>query len=97
MSQAAIFRRLKPQTQGRMVRTDQYKYCVYEFGTQRESLVDMKKDPSESTNLVAQKAYQDVLVKHRTLLQNFGKRHGDALVSKILNPGARPFAPTGKK
>ena len=34
-----------PTTEGRMIRTDRYKYCVYAHGQNRESLVDLEKDP----------------------------------------------------
>ena len=78
---------------GRMVRTDRYKYCVYEYGKQRESLVDMKEDPLESKNLAHQAEFQDTLAEHRELLVKFGEQHDDTLVSLLLtgNVGPRPF------
>ena len=42
-----------PTTEGRMIRTDRYKYCVYVHGQYRESLVDLEKDPGEQTNVIA--------------------------------------------
>jgi len=75
---------IKPSLQGRMIRTDRFKYCVYDFGEQRESLVDMQADPLEAKNLACQTAYRDVLVQHRQLLRAFATRHNDALVGLLL-------------
>lgn len=97
MSQAGTVKDFLPRMQGRMVRTDRYKYCVYEYGTQRESLVDMNKDPLESKNLAGLKEYQDVLGEHRDLLMRFGKQHNDKLVPVLLNNNVepRPFRESG--
>lgn len=35
-----------PTTEGRMIRADRYKYCVYVHGQYRESLVDLEKIPA---------------------------------------------------
>lgn len=93
LSQAAAVAELQPQMQGRMVRTDRYKYCVYEYGKQRESLIDMQDDPLESRNLAALAEYRDVLLEHRALLQGFSEQHDDTLVADLLmnNAGPRPF------
>jgi arylsulfatase A-like enzyme len=99
MSQTGTVRGFRPQMQGRMVRTDRYKYCVYEFGNHRESLVDMKEDPLESKNLAEQEDYRNVLIRHRRLLQRSGEQHNDALVAELLpnNVGPRPFVPAGQR
>ncbi|MFT7641829.1 MAG: arylsulfatase A-like enzyme [Pirellulaceae bacterium] len=94
MSQAAAVGDFRPQMQGRMVRTDRYKYCVYQYGKQRESLVDMQADPLELKNLAQQAEFQDTLAKHRKLLVKFGEQHEDKLVPELLqnNVGPRPFS-----
>ena len=99
MSQTGEIQGAKPEMQGRMVRTDRYKYCVYEFGKQRESLVDMVHDPLESKNVATQKEYQDVLLNHRKLLMEFGKQHNDGLISELLENevGPRPFPELNNK
>ena len=82
---------LKPTMEGRMVRTDQYKYCIYSHGTRRESLIDMKNDPGESNDLAADPKYRDVILEHRELLSRFGKGHNDALVAELLADDVKPI------
>lgn len=90
MSQSGTIGKFRPETQGRMVRTDRYKYCVYEHGKQRESLVDMIDDSLESKNLARMKEFRDVVAKHRRLLRTFGEQYDDELVSKLLNNNVAP-------
>ncbi|MGY8770114.1 MAG: sulfatase family protein, partial [Pirellulales bacterium] len=99
LSQAGTVGDLRPRLQGRMVRTDRYKYCVYEYGKQRESLVDMNEDPLETKNLAGQAEYRDTLHKHRALLQRFGEQHKDVLVAEMLKNDVkpRPFPPAGNR
>ena len=85
---------VKLAMEGRMLRTDQYKYCVYNGGNHRESLVDMKSDGGESNNLAHDPGYRDVLLRHRELLARYGKAYNDDLVEKLLADDVRalPFA-----
>ncbi len=53
---------------GRMLRSERFKYCVYQYGDDRESLVDLQKDPGESTNLAQHPEYRSVLNQHRSYL-----------------------------
>jgi choline-sulfatase len=62
---------------GRMLRTDRYKYCVYDLGQQRESLVDMERDPGEMTNLAGDPAYATQLNEHRATILAWGRDTGD--------------------
>lgn len=73
----------KPQ--GRMVRSDRYKYCLYNEGQQRESLVDMENDPSEMTNQARNPRFKDVLEQHRRRLKEFAETTGDRLALKMLD------------
>jgi arylsulfatase A-like enzyme len=66
---------LKPR--GRMVRSDGFKYCVYNEGKRRESLIDMKADPGEMKNLVGNAKYHKILKQHRQYLIDWGKVQGD--------------------
>ncbi len=95
MSQGGLVEELGfvPITEGRMVRTDRYKYCVYLHGERRESLVDLLNDPGEMVDLAADPGYHEVVLKHRERLRRFGERHGDTLVETLLadNVGPRPF------
>ncbi len=60
----------KPE--GRMLRTERYKYTVYSEGANRESLVDLDHDPGEMNNLAHDPKYQKVLMDHRATLLQWG-------------------------
>ena len=62
---------------GRMLRSERYKYCIYDQGKQRESLVDLEKDPGELVNLARDPAYADVLERHRALLTEWSRETHD--------------------
>ena len=96
MAQAGEVNGFAPQMEGRMVRSDRYKYCVYGRGNQRESLVDLQADSGETVDLATNPKYRDVLLQHRELLARFGKEHNDPLVSELLADGVKPipFAPS---
>ena len=93
MTQTGELDGFKPQMEGRMVRTERYKYCVFSRGAQRESLVDLKADPGETEDLAANPASRRVLLEHRELLAGYGRKHNDALVAELLadNVKPRPF------
>ncbi|XOV92249.1 MAG: sulfatase [Bacteroidota bacterium] len=67
------------QPHGRMVRSDNFKYCVYSEGEARESLVDMQFDPQEMVNQARNPIYLSVLEEHRALL----RKHADATDDRI--------------
>ena len=69
---------------GRMVRTDRFKYCIYDSGKHREQLIDLKNDPGEMQNLAKSNDYKDVLANHRQLLCEWVKRTGDAIGSEYV-------------
>ena len=58
---------------GRMLRTEQYKYVHYEDDPV-EQLFDMKADPWEMNNLHQDSKYATVLADHRKLLAEFQSR-----------------------
>jgi arylsulfatase A-like enzyme len=60
----------KPE--GRMLRTERYKYCVYSEGKNRESLVDLVNDPGEMVNLAGDTGHAAVLKEHRELMAKWG-------------------------
>lgn len=94
MSQGGLVNGSVPITEGRMVRTDRYKYCIFAHGEQRESLVDLEKDPGEMHDLARDPAYRDILLAHRERLRSFGVETNDPLVATMLadEVKARPFA-----
>ena len=73
-----------PMCRGRMVRTEHFKYAVYDIGTHRESLVDMENDPHEMQNLARDPAHLAVLNAHRKLLRTYSDEMGDAEALEIL-------------
>jgi len=93
MSQTVRVDGFRALAEGRMVRSERYKYCVYSHGIRRESLVDMREDPLETMNLAGDPAYRQVLLDHRKLLGDFGKAHHDDLVKGLLanDVGPIPF------
>lgn len=91
MTQTGEIDGLRPQMEGRMVRTDRYKYCVFSHGQRRESLIDMQADPGETTDLAADPKYRPILLEHRALLQKFAHEHNDPLVSKLLADDVKPI------
>jgi len=90
MSQTGVVDGIRPTMEGRMVRTDRYKYCLYAHGNRREALYDMQEDLLETVNLAGDPRYRQVIIEHRNLLREFGKTHGDALVADLLANDVEP-------
>lgn len=72
-------------TRGWMVRTANYKYVMYDKGRYREQLFDMNRDRGEMRNLVVEKQYEDVLLQHRAILNDWMKLHHTRQIRKDLN------------
>jgi arylsulfatase A-like enzyme len=68
MDQGAAIDGIIPHANGRMVRSQRYKYCAYDHGEQRESLVDMESDPGEMVNLAGDPQQHKILQQHRQML-----------------------------
>lgn len=66
-----------PVCNGRMVRSRRFKYCAYDLGGRRESLVDMEADPGEMINLAGKAEYAAELKRHREYLQEWQRKVGD--------------------
>jgi len=62
---------------GRMIRTDKYKYCIYDKGEHREQLFHMENDPGEMNNLVYDEELKKVLDKHRKLILEWASETQD--------------------
>ena len=69
---------------GRMVRTDRFKYCIYDSGQHAEQLTDLKNDPGEMKNLAEIAEYKDVLNTHRRLLRRWVERTGDKIGAEYI-------------
>jgi arylsulfatase A-like enzyme len=72
------------QPDGRMVRSQKYKYCLYSLGQRRESLVDMQTDPGEMANLATKSRFRTALLQHREFLHDFALKHGDNMTISML-------------
>jgi len=62
---------------GRAVRTQRYKYMVYDRGQDREFLADMDEDPGETVNLAGDPEHEDELDRYRALLRDYIDRTDD--------------------
>jgi arylsulfatase A-like enzyme len=62
---------------GRMLRTDRFKYCLYDEGENREQLTNLKDDPGEMRNLAEDPSFRGVLDQHRQLLKSWVDQTGD--------------------
>jgi choline-sulfatase len=70
---------------GRMVRTDRFKYCLYNSGAHREQLTDLKDDPGEMKNLAETPAFRSVLEQHRRLLRGWVEKTGDRIAASYID------------
>jgi len=77
---------------GRMVRGERYKYCLYSEGRRRESLVDMKEDPGEMVNLAGNPDYADVVTQHREALEQHARDRDDSVALEMLREYPGPSA-----
>jgi arylsulfatase A-like enzyme len=77
---------------GRMIRTDRFKYVVYESGAHREQLIDLAEDPGEMVNLAEEPKYRDVLNEHRKRLRAWVEETGDEIGGAYV-----PRADAGKQ
>jgi len=66
--------------EGRMLRTENFKYVVYSTGKLREQLTDMRSDPGEMNNLAIDPGYATILQEHRQRLADEIKKTNDSFV-----------------
>ena len=76
-----------------MVRSERFKYCVYDKGQHREELFDLERDPGETVNLARNRDYDEVLAEHRGFLREHAAGTGDELAGELIADGvpSRPF------
>ncbi len=74
----------------RVLRSQRYKYAVYDSGPRRELLVDLKTDPGEMRNLASDPAHQAALASERILLRAWYEAQGGTLPNRyvVAAPGA---------
>jgi choline-sulfatase len=80
MTQGSAIDGQKPEPAGRMVRSQRFKYCVYDIGDRRESLIDLEKDPGETVNLAGKREYKEELERHRQYLREWCQATGDSFI-----------------
>jgi len=73
---------------GRSLRTDRFKYAIYDSGENREQLTDLKNDPGEMNNLAGRAEYVGVLNEHRRLLRRWVEETGDKIAAGYVNAGS---------
>ena len=79
----------KPNPSGRMVRGQRYKYCVYDEGERRESLVDLRTDPGEMVNLAGESRYRKILNENRSMLRKWCHETADAFPVPAAAPSMK--------
>ena len=66
------------------VRSERYKYCLYDTLKNREEFFDLKNDPGETKNLAGEKSMRSLLVKHRAYLKEFAMTYKDFYAIMML-------------
>ncbi|MBW7992511.1 MAG: sulfatase-like hydrolase/transferase [Planctomycetes bacterium] len=67
--------------EGRMIRTKDFKYYIFDQGKRPEMLIDMKNDPGEMENLAGNPDYGKVLAEHREMFVKYKKESSDGFLS----------------
>lgn len=62
---------------GRMLRTSQYKYMIYNNGSSEEMLFDLDADPLEQNNISKDEKRKEILLSHREKLRIWTHEYGD--------------------
>ncbi|CAN0566381.1 unnamed protein product, partial [Ectocarpus sp. 12 AP-2014] len=83
----------KTDIQLRMVRTERFKYTLYDRGDYREMLFDLDEDPGELVNLAVETRYGDVLNAHRKHLYDWCRSTGDTF-AKHYSHAPHPIVPS---
>jgi len=78
---------------GRMIRTERFKYYIFDQGKQPEMLIDMENDPAEMVNLVGNPAFKNTLEGHRAYMQEYGRATGDSLAVALAEARMRAGGP----
>jgi choline-sulfatase len=68
----------------RVLVSEQHKYAVYDQGTPREMLFDLRSDPGEMLNLATDPQQAEILAEHRRLLRKWYRQNGETLEDKYI-------------
>jgi arylsulfatase A-like enzyme len=80
---------------GRMIRTNRYKYCAWQWGAYREQLFDLERDPGEMVNLAVSTSHRQILQDHRDLLREWCEVTADQFYGHHYSHPAVPFMVPG--
>jgi len=69
---------------GRMLRTDRYKYCVYDSGENRIQLIDLQDDPGEMHNHAGEVSLRKTEYTHQQWLKEWLEKTGDRIGSEYV-------------
>ena len=84
-------------TCGWMIRTDDYKYTIYDKWGNREQLFDTRADPGEMVNLAASASHRQPLDAHRRMLWEWAHRVKDRAAIESLKDLCPEFTIRKKK
>jgi arylsulfatase A-like enzyme len=82
--QGSLVNGVKPDPDGRMVRSERYKYWIYSQGNQRESLFDLENDSGEMTNLATNPEYKAILMEYRKHLADWCEKYKDPFSQYLI-------------
>ncbi len=85
LAQGAPVDGVSREPDGRMVRSERYKYCLYSEGERPESLVDMVNDPGEMVNQAENPTFKPILAQHRAYLKEHAELTGDEVALGALD------------
>ncbi len=86
--------KLASRSEGRMIRSERYKYVVFDSGPRREQIFDLRNDPGEMVNLAGIDLHAGTLQQHRRLLRDWLVRTGDSFgKTHYAHPGQRDAIP----
>jgi choline-sulfatase len=74
---------VRSDIEGRMIRTDRYKYACYRESEHPETLFDLRQDPGEMHNLAYDPEHQDLLKEYRSKLAAWCKEMDDPFAVSV--------------
>ncbi len=84
LSQGAHVNGQQLNPEGRMLRNKQFKYWIYNYGTQSEVLYDIVNDPGEMVNLIDDPKYTSALKNCRAQLFSWATEYKDPFIKYLV-------------
>lgn len=84
ISQGEPINGIKINPEGRMLRNKQFKYWIYDYGTDSEVLYDIVNDPGEMVNLIDDPNYASALKNCRAQLLTWAKENKDPFIKFLV-------------